>query len=117
VKRHITMQIRKQCWAFAGLFLLAFCWLGFAAVSFGALFKDLGVKLPTANKFAADYGPIAFPLFGIVGATAFILSDVLVRSRWVQWVLVAVFTLLLIWAISSMLPGIVDETMAPTYKL
>ena len=92
------MQIRKQCWAFAGLFLLAFCWLGFAAVSFGALFKDLGVKLPTAN-------------------TAFILSDVLVRSRWVQWVLVAVFTLLLIWAISSMLPGIVDETMAPTYKL
>jgi hypothetical protein len=41
------MQIRRQSWAIAGMFLIAFCWLGFAAVSVGALFKGFGeMNLP-----------------------------------------------------------------------
>jgi hypothetical protein len=105
VKRQIAMQIRKQSWAIAALFLIAFCWLGFAAVSFGTLFKGLEINLPVATRFDVAYGPITFPFFGIVAATAFILSDVLGRKRWVQWALTALFALLIIWAVKGLLFG------------
>jgi hypothetical protein len=110
VKPHLAFQIRKQSWAFAALFLFAFCGLGFAAVRFGALFKDVDLDLPIGCSFAAHYGPIALPLFGIVAAAGLILSDVLGLKKWVQGVLVAVFTLLLIGAICAMLPGSFDQT-------
>jgi hypothetical protein len=100
------MQIRRQSWAIAALFLIAFCWLGFVAMSFGALFKGLGeVNFPVATRFVVAYGPIAFPIFGIVAAAAFIVSEVRGRNPWVQLALIAVFTLLIIWAFSGLFVG------------
>lgn len=109
------MQIRRQSWAIAALFLIAFCWLGFVAVSFGALFKGLEeMNLPLATRFAVAYGPTAFPVFGIVAATAFILSEVWGRNRWVQLALTALFALLIIWAFRGLFIG--GSFMGPTIR-
>jgi ABC-type transport system involved in multi-copper enzyme maturation permease subunit len=100
------MQIRRQSWAIAALLLITFCWLGFVAVGFGALFKGLGrVNFPVATRFAVGYGPIAFPIFGIVAAAAIILSEVRGRNPWVQLALTALFVLLILWAVSGIFLG------------
>ena len=92
--------IRRQSWAIAGGFLLAFSWLGWAAVRFGSIFQGMGMEhsLPLINWFAVTCGPIAFPLFGILAAAAFIISDLMFRKRWIEWTMIAVFALLVIFA-------------------
>jgi hypothetical protein len=62
-------------------------------------------NLPLANWFAVTCGPIAFPLFGIVAAAAFIIADVLFRNRWMQWALIAVFALLILWGFRGLIFG------------
>ena len=62
-------------------------------------------SLPVANCFAVTCGPIAFPLFGIVAAAAFILSDLMFRKRWIGWALIAAFALLVVWAFRALLIG------------
>jgi hypothetical protein len=100
VKHHIAIQIRRQSWAIAALFFIAFCGLGFVAVNFGALFQGFDINyLPAASRFAVAHGPIAFPLFGIIAATAVIFSDAFRLSRWLQWGLVALFAFLVSWAL------------------
>ena len=99
------MQIRKHPWAIVALFLIAFCWLGSAAVSFRALFQGLETKLPAAARFAAPYGPIEFSIFGIISiaaAVAVLVSHVWARHRWAQWVLIGFFALLIFWAIRGL---------------
>jgi hypothetical protein len=111
------MQIRRQSWGLAALFLIAFCWLGFAAVRFGVLFKGtegFEIYLPMATRFAFAYGPIAFPIFGVVAATAFILSDVRGGNRWGQWSLAAIFALLIIWSFEGLFAG--GSFMGPTIR-
>jgi hypothetical protein len=115
VNRHLAIPVRKRTWAIAALFLIAFGWLGFAAVGFGALFHGIEVDLPVANRFALAYGPIAFPLFGFVAAAAFIFSDVLFRNRWVQPALIALFALVIICALRALL--ISGVFMVPTVLL
>ena len=108
--------IRGHSWAIAGGFLLAFCWLGWAAVRFGSIFQGMGMEhsLPVVNWFAATYGPIAFPLFGILAAAAFVLSDLMFRKRWIERALIAVFALLLIFALRGFL--ICGVFMAPNVR-
>jgi hypothetical protein len=108
--------IRGHSSAIAGGFLLAFCWLGWAAVRFGSIFQGMGMEhsLPVANWFAATYGPIAFPLFGILAAAAFVLSDLMFRKRWIEWALIAAFALLLIFALRGFL--ICGVFMAPNVR-
>ena len=83
MKHHTLMRVGRDSWACAVVFLLAFCWLGFAAVRFGSIFQGMGMEqnLPPINWFAATYGKIAFPLLSVVTAAAFILVDVLFRNR------------------------------------
>jgi hypothetical protein len=59
--------------------------------------------LPAEKSFVVVYGPVAFPLFGVVVAAAFPLADVLFHNRCLQWALVAVFVLLIIWALNALL--------------
>jgi hypothetical protein len=102
VKRHIAIQARRESWAIAAVFLVVFCWLGFAAVRFGSIFEGIEVNLPIATRLVFAYGPVGFPLFGIVAAAALILSDALLRSRWMQWTLIAVFAIAVISAFRAM---------------
>ena len=114
MKRYITILIRKKSWAVAALFLIVFCWLGFAAVSLGTLFKGLEMYLPLTNRLALVYGPIAFPILGIAAATAFILSDLWSGNRWVQVALGAFFALLIIWAVKGVILPV--SVMVPTIR-
>jgi hypothetical protein len=105
VKHHFAIQVRIQSWAIAAACLLAFCWLGFAAVRFGSIYQGLEVNLPLASRFAFEYGPVAFPLFGVIAAAALILSEVRFRKGWLQWALVLLFALLIVWALRALLIG------------
>ena len=49
------------------------------------------------------YGPIAFPLFGVLAAAAFIASDLLFRKQWIEWAMIAAFALLIIIAFRGLL--------------
>ena len=72
------------------------------------------MNFPVATRFAVAYGPIAFPIFGIVAAAAFILSEVRGRNPWVQLALTVLFVLLIIWAFSGLFCG--GSFMGPTIR-
>lgn len=76
------------------------------AVRMAALFEGFEkMNLPAATRFVVAYGSVAFPIFGIGAAAAFILSEVRGRNPWVQLALTAVFALLFIWAFSGLFSG------------
>jgi hypothetical protein len=97
--------IRWQSWAIGGGFLLAFCWLGWAAVRFGSIFKGMGIEasLPALNWFAVTNGPIVFPFFGILAVAAFIFSDLTFHKGWIDCLLFVAFALLLVFALRGLL--------------
>jgi hypothetical protein len=105
VNRHSLIQVRRQSWAVAIAFLVAFCWLGWAAVKFGSIFQGMGVEhsLALVNRFALRCGPLAFPLFGVLAAGTFIFSDLAFRKRWIDCTLFLVFLLLAIFAFRGLL--------------
>ncbi len=103
MKRHIAIQVRRESWLLAIFFLIAFCWLGFAAIRFGSIFQGFEMSLPGEKRFVVVYGPVAFPLFGVVAAAAFLFAGVQFHNRWTQWALVAVFVLLIILALRALL--------------
>jgi hypothetical protein len=100
VEGHIK-RVRKQTWALAAFFLIAFCWLGFVSVQFARMFQGFQVTLPLSVRFLTC-GPIAFPLIGLAAGGAFILSDVFLRNRWTRWALTAFFTLFIVWVLFSL---------------
>jgi hypothetical protein len=104
-KRRIAMKTSKQSWILAALFLIGFCYIGYMAISLRALIKDLGIDLPSPTRFAVAHGPVAFPLFGIFAATAFIISDVFTHNRWVQFALTGLFALIMACALGCLCPG------------
>jgi hypothetical protein len=104
------MQIRKRSWVLASAFLLGFCWLGYAAVSYRALYQGLETGLPVAQKFATEYGRTAFPLFGFMAATAIIMADVLLLNKRVLWALLLAFGVLIIACRVLLMPGLIVTT-------
>src|SRR6266700_4515781 len=85
------------------IFLIAFCWLGFMSAKFAPVYHGLEDRLPLATRFSAAYGWIAYPLFGLFGAAAIILADILFRGPWVWWALIVMFTLLVLGVFRSLL--------------
>jgi hypothetical protein len=85
------------------IFLIAFCWLGFASAKFAPIYQGLEDRLPAATRFSATYGWFAYPLFGLVAALAVILADIRFRGPWVWWTVIVVFTMLVLLAFRSLL--------------
>jgi hypothetical protein len=71
-----------------------------------------GFPLTPREHLLFSYGPLAIPLFGVLAAAAWILSDVYFRGRWIQWFLFAFFAFVLfgIFVALMMVPagGLVD---------
>jgi hypothetical protein len=96
----IAIPFPKQSWMRAAVFLFAFCFLGLMAVRCRTLLHDgLGEDspLPLAARFVVGYGPVAFPLLGIIAATAILLAEVFGRRKWLQWALIIAFIIVLSW--------------------
>ena len=55
------------------------------------MFQGLGIPLPLGLRLLTGYGSVAIPLFGVLAAAAWVLSDIYFRGRWIQWLLIAVF--------------------------
>ncbi|HEX3988830.1 MAG TPA: hypothetical protein VHZ30_05315 [Verrucomicrobiae bacterium] len=102
VKRNIAIKIRMLTCGIALLILVAFCWLGFAAVRFEPLFQGFEDYIPVSKRFAYVHRPILFPLFGLLGAAGLIIADTFLLRRYVQLVLIVFFTIIFIWTFRSM---------------
>jgi len=102
MKHHARMRVRIESWTTATFFLIVFCWLGFAAVRSAPIYQGLELRMPVATRLVVAYGAVAFPLLGIMAATTFILSSVLL-ARWTQWVWIVLFGFLLIWGFRTLL--------------
>ena len=85
------------------IFLLGFCWLGFASSKFAPIYHGLEDRLPFTTRFSASYGWIAYPLLGLVAAVTMILADISFQRPWVWWTLIVVFTMLGLSAVRSLL--------------
>jgi len=96
------MRVRRESWATATCFLIAFCWLGFATVRFAPIYRGLELRLPVPTRLVVAYGAVAFPFLGIMAAATLILSSVFL-ARWMQWVWVMLFALLLIWGFRALI--------------
>lgn len=97
------MGIRVQSYVFAGIFLVAFCWLGLAAWRFAPIYQGLESVMPLKTRLVMDYGPVACPLFGVGAAIGLLLSDRYCRGKWVQPTLVLVLALLALYMFDSLL--------------
>jgi hypothetical protein len=92
----IVMQVRAKSRVIAGAFLIVFCWLGWLAFKCAPIFAGLEDRLPVMTRLAFAYGPVACPLFGVLAAGSLILSDMFFRRHWLQWVLIALFAVLIV---------------------
>jgi hypothetical protein len=52
--------------------------------------------LPLPQRLLFGYGQLAIPLFGVVAAATWVLSDVYFRGRWIQWFLFALFACVIV---------------------
>ena len=71
--------------------------------------------LPWPQRLLFGYGQLAIPLFGVVAASAWVLSDVYFRGRWIQWFLFIVFACVIVVIFVVLMAPIVvvDEYKAP----
>ena len=96
MKHPTDNRAKIDSWFLAAVFLLGFCYLGFFTHRFAQIFE--GMRLPLTERFIISYGPIAFPLVGVFAAASFVLSALLSRRSWLQWMLIAFFALVGIWS-------------------
>jgi hypothetical protein len=90
------MHVRAHSWIFAAPFLLAFSWLGCAALRCRPICEAFPENLPETTKLFSTYGPVACPILGIIAAITLILSDVLLPKRWAKAALILTLVTLLI---------------------
>ena len=58
--------------------------------------------LPVGDRLVVACGAIVFPLLGVLAAFSFVLLDHFFRRQWTQWVLMALYVLIILWAFSSL---------------
>ena len=97
------MPAHAKSWAIGAVFLMMFCWLGFAAFKFAPIYNGLEDRLPMTTRLTVTYGPVAFPLFGVVTAVSLVLADVFCQRRWVQWIVIAAAVVLIVCIFQSLL--------------
>jgi hypothetical protein len=102
VKSPIEIQARRDAWFLAAVFLIAFCFLGSFTARVEPIFQKMEFTLSTVDRFIVMRGPTVFPLLGVSVAAAFILLEFYSRRRWIQWVLVALCSFIILWAFGSL---------------
>jgi hypothetical protein len=106
-------RVRRESWATAGFFLIVFCWLGFATTKFAVVYEGLEARLPFATRFVEAHGGVAFPLLGIIAAATLILSSAYL-ARWMQWVWIMLFALLVYWGFTLLFADV--GGLGPAFK-
>jgi hypothetical protein len=80
-------RVRGTTWVFAVLALSLFCWLGVLTFKCRPIFNGLEFAMRIDTSLAVTYGPIGLPLFGMLVASVFTLSDLFRALRWFRTVL------------------------------
>jgi hypothetical protein len=102
VNNSTDIRARRDSWFVGAFFLTAFCFLGFFTAKLAPLFQGMESTLPAAVRFIVAYGPVAFPLFGVLAATSFVVSNRLFQRQWPQWALIVLYALIVLWAFGSL---------------
>jgi hypothetical protein len=78
--------------------LISLFWvIGWIIGRFAVMFQGLPPNLvPLPQRLLFGYGQLAIPLFGVVAASAWVLSDVYFRGRWIQWFLFTLFACVIV---------------------
>lgn len=100
-----TFPMRKRTWVPAALFLMAFYLLRIVSLSFGNLFEGLGIVLPLRMRLVIAYGPIAFPVVGLLTAISLILSERFVRRSALCGRMITFCMLIVVWALIAVYFG------------
>ena len=83
---------RSLKWSVAVGLIGLFGVIGWIVGRLAVVFQGFPLNLvPLPQRLLFGYGQLAIPLFGVVAAAAWVLSDIYFRGRWVQWFLFALF--------------------------
>ena len=90
---NLNRGIRRVPWVSAGVALVMFCWLGFVSYKIDPVFQGFEDRLPGMTRLSLAYGPVAFPLFGVLAVIGLFLTSGL---RWPKWIRGSFMVLVLI---------------------
>ena len=99
---------RSLKWSVAVGLIGLFWVIGWIIGRFAVMFQGFSPNLlPWPQRLLFGYGQLAIPLFGVVAAAAWVLSDIYFRGRWIQWFLFALFACVIVVIFVVMLAPIV----------
>ena len=107
---------RSLKWSVAVGLIGLFWVIGWIIGRFAVMFQGLPPNLvPLPQRLLFGYGQLAIPLFGVVAAATWVLSDVYFRGRWIQWFLFTLFACVIVVIFVVLMAPIVvvDEYKAP----
>jgi hypothetical protein len=114
MRSHTSNGVRGTTWVFALLSLILFCWLGLLTSKCRPIFNGLELAIRIDTRLALTYGPIGLPLFGLLLASLFTLSDLfqpLCRFRTALIILGLAIAIMTFHALTVPMC-----TMAPTHR-
>lgn len=88
-------------WVTAVLVLLLYAWSATVCTTLREVYKGFSA-LPSFLRFCMEYGPITFPLFGIVGAAGLVVARQ-TNHRRLQALLFLILILALLWSVYLLL--------------
>jgi len=102
-------------WIIAAGLLALFWVIGVMVGGFALFWRGIDVPSPPLTfRLLIGYGPVAVPLFGVVAAAAWVLSDVYFRGRWLQWFLFAFYAFVILGIfVESVHPFLVHPFFGP----
>jgi hypothetical protein len=103
-------------WSVAVGLISLFWVIGSIIGSFAVMFEGFSPNvLPLPQRLLYGYGQLEIPLFGVVAAATWVLSDVYFRGRWIQWFLFTLFACVIVVIFVVLMAPIVvvDEYKAP----
>jgi hypothetical protein len=96
---------RSLKWIIAAGLVALFWVIGNLIGSFALFLRGFDIPLPTPSRVLIDYGSVTIPLFGVLAACAWVLSDVYFRGRWLQWFLFAFYALVIFGIVLEVVPA------------
>src|SRR5436189_108890 len=99
-----SLRTRVVSWLSGATILFLYCSLSLVSLTFREVYRGFD-HLPTLTKFMMAYGPIASPLFGMLGATAVIFAGRLGGRQILQGILFAIQIGALVLLVRSLMIG------------
>ena len=91
------MQVSRQSWLLAALFLLISCSASYVIATCASVYDETN-GLPHSTELLINFGPVACPLLGITYSVAVVLTNGFAKRKWALWVLLMSYLVLMLGA-------------------